>query len=261
MDKFQILALFDRDQRIDVEYPGMRREVTPSVVRHIDTSEKREGMVIFSRLDKANVEDAISEQVRFFENLGQDFEWKVYDHDLPSDLKERLATHGFVVEDAEALMVLDLEEAPEILWQPVLHNVKRIKGPQKIADILGIEQQVWNEDFSALGDYLQEALTHYPEQMSVYVAYVDGQPASTAWILFPRHSQFASLWGGASLGSYRKQGLYTSLLATRAQEAKARQVRYLTVDASPMSRPILERFGFERLAWTYPCKWKTRNPK
>jgi hypothetical protein len=46
---------------------------------------------------------------------------------------------------------------------------------------------------------------------------------------------------------------------TRAQEAKARQVSYLTVDASPMSRPILEKFGFEMIAYSYPCKWKLKS--
>lgn len=90
----------------------------------------------------------------------------------------------------------------------------------------------------------------------MYVAYVDGQPATAAWMLFPPHSQFASLWGGSTLRRFRRQGLYTALLAARAQEARARQVRYLTVDASPMSRPILEKFGFEVSAYSYPCKWE-----
>jgi hypothetical protein len=214
-------------------------------------------MVIFSHLDKANVEDVILEQVRHFSSLGQDFEWKVYGHDRPSDLKERLGAHGFIVGEAEALLVLDLKEAPEILWQPVIHKLKRIKDPEETADILSIEQQVWKDDFFALGDYLREALANYPDQMSVYIAYVDGKLASTAWIYFPKHSQFASLWGGASLSKYRKQGLYTALLAVRAQEARSRQVRYLIVDASPMSQPILEKFGFEMIALTYPCRWKT----
>jgi predicted acetyltransferase len=97
--------------------------------------------------------------------------------------------------------------------------------------------------------------------MSVYVAYVDEQPASAAWIYFPKHSQFASLWGGSTIRSFRKRGLFTALLAVRAREAKARQARYLTVDASPMSRPILEKFGFERIAYSYPCKWKRDSHK
>ena len=215
-------------------------------------------MLIYSQLNEANAEETIREQVNYFESIGQDFEWKVYDYDVPSDLKDRLGSCGFIVEEAEAITVLDLEDAPEILWQPVLHHVQRIIDPEKISEVLLVEGQVWNEDFSSLGHFLREALRKSPEQMSVYVAYIDKQPASTAWIYFPKHSQFASLWGGSTVPGFRKQGLYTALLAVRAQEAKARRVRYLTVDASAMSRPILETFGFEMIAWSYPCKWKNK---
>ncbi len=65
----------------------------------------------------------------------------------------------------------------------------------------------------------------------------------------------ASLWGGSTISGFRKRGLYTALLAVRAQEANARGVRYLTVNASAMSRPILEKFGFEVIAYSHPCKW------
>ena len=157
-------------------------------------------------------------------------------------------------------MVQDLEDAPPLFWQPVHHQVQRITNPEQVVDVLSVEQQVWEEDFSWLGKYLGETLRRYPEQMSVYVAYVEGQPASAAWTYFPKHSQFASLWGGSTVSSLRGQGLYTALLAVRAQEAKERQVRYLTVDASPMSRPILEKFRFEKIAYSYPCKWKRKVP-
>jgi arginase len=40
MNKSQMIALHDQDQRKDVEYPDLRREVMPNVVRHIDTSQK-----------------------------------------------------------------------------------------------------------------------------------------------------------------------------------------------------------------------------
>lgn len=259
MNKSQIIALYDQDQRRDVEYPDARREVTPSVVRHIDTSGSGEGSVIYSQLSDANADEVIQEQVRFFESIGQDFEWKVYDYDHPPDLKERLASHGFLIEDEEAIMVLDLDSAPEVLWQPARQSVQRITEPGKLSDVLTVQQQVWDEDFSWLSNYLGGALQKYPEQMSVYVAYVDGQPASAAWTYFPRHSQFASLWGGSTVGGFRKQGLYTALLAVRAQEARARGVRFLTVDASDMSRPILEKFGFERIAYSNPCKWEVKS--
>ena len=257
MDTSQIIRLYNDDQRKDVEYPDARREVTPTVVRHIDNSGSGEGAVIYSQLSEANADEVIQEQVRFFESLGQDFEWKVYDYDQPPDLKEKLASRGFQVEEAEAIMVLDLVHAPEILWQPTRQPVQRITEPGKLSDVLTVQQQVWDEDFSWLSQYLGGALQKYPEQMSVYVAYVDGQPASAAWTYFPKHSQFASLWGGSTVSGFRKKGLYTALLAVRAREARERGVRYLTVDASDMSRPILEKFGFEKIAYSYPCKWKS----
>ena len=92
--------------------------------------------------------------------------------------------------------------------------------------------------------------------MSIYVAYADDQPVSTAWIYCSPGSQFASLWGGSTLSEYRGQGFYSALLSIRAQEARDRGIRYLTVDASTMSQPILEGFGFEKIATTYPCKWQ-----
>ena len=259
MNKPQIIDLYDQNERINVEYPGARREVIPELVRHIDTIGSREGMIIYSKLSAANADAVIRQQMDYFESIGQDLEWKVYDYDSPSDLKERLASHGFIIEEAEALMVLDLADAPETLWQPIRQGVQRITDPEELGDVQTIEQQVWNEDPARIINYLGESLRKVPERMSVYVAYVNEQPASAAWVYFPEHSQFASLWGGSTVNSFRRQGLYSALLGVRAQEARRRQVRYLTVDASRMSRPILEKFGFELLAWSYPCKWKHKS--
>jgi GNAT superfamily N-acetyltransferase len=258
MDKEEIMALYTQDQRFDVEYPRMRREVVGEVVRLVHTDEDGEGSVIYSRLDEARVEAAIGEQVAYFEGIGQNFEWKVYDYDAPPDLKERLAAHGFEVEDPDAIMVLDLEHAPETLFRPTGHagDVTRITQPERIADVMAVEEAVWDGDYGHLGRSLAHTLAHHPHMLSVYLAYVDGVPASAGWIMFPDRSQFASLWGGSTLSEYRGRGLYTALLGARAREARERRVRYLTVDASPMSRPILEKFGFEAIAYARACKWK-----
>jgi len=255
MELSKLIALYDQDQRRAVEYATTRREVTPRVVRHLDTTSPRTGAIIYSDLDESNVEETIREEVRFFESLGRTLEWKVYDHDRPADLKDRLERYGFKIEEVEAIMVLDLEEAPSLLWEPVGGDVRRITDPQDLPDVFSVQQQVWDEDFSWLENNLGRSLQEHPDQTSVYVAYVDARPACSAWVFLPRHSQFASLWGGSTVSEFRKRGLYTALLAARAQEARARGRRFLTVDASEMSRPIQERFGFVRIAWSWPCKW------
>jgi hypothetical protein len=132
MNQTEIIALYDQDQRKDVEYAGARREITPNVVRHVDLSGRGEGAVIYTQLGETNAEAIIREQVAYFESLGQNFEWKLYDYDQPADLRARLEVHGFIVEEAEAIMVLDLEEASETLWQPVLHDVRRIMDGSQI---------------------------------------------------------------------------------------------------------------------------------
>jgi GNAT superfamily N-acetyltransferase len=92
--------------------------------------------------------------------------------------------------------------------------------------------------------------------VSVYISFQGHQPASVAWINFHPGTRFASLWGGSTLPQFRKQGHYALLLAARAQEARSRGFSLLTVDASSMSRPILEKHGFQYLATSTPCTWR-----
>jgi len=46
-----------------------------------------------------------------------------------------------------------------------------------------------------------------------------------------------------------------ALVWARAQEAIARECKYLTIDALPSSRPIVERLGFELLSMTIPYEF------
>lgn len=91
-----------------------------------------------------------------------------------------------------------------------------------------------------------------PEQLSVYIALADGEPASSAWIRFYPGRQFAELYGGATVARHRGQGLYTTRIKARAEEARRRGARFLRVDASAMSRPFLEKRGFVFLTNTRP---------
>lgn len=250
-----LIELFNEDQRRGAMFAGMRRERGPGFVRLVAERAGDSGMVVYSELEGADVEAAIEAQVAYFGELGQGFEWKVYSFDRPPDLKERLAARGFEVGEAEAVLVLDLAQAPERLLAPVRHSVRRLRHVDELDVVIGIEEAVWEEDFSALREYLRESLESAAERMSIYVAEVEGVAASAAWVYFAEGSQFGSLWGGSTLAGYRKRGLYTALLAARLQEAMARGARYLTTDASPDSRPILEKLGFGFLGYTWECNW------
>jgi GNAT superfamily N-acetyltransferase len=76
-----------------------------------------------------------------------------------------------------------------------------------------------------------------------------------AWVRFPSRTKFATLWGGATLAAWRGRGIYRALVAHRAKLAAERGCRYLEIDASDDSRPILERLGFVAVTTTTPYVW------
>lgn len=259
MNDREILALYDQDERINSVYPGSRREALGRIVRHVDLSGER-GLVLYSALDEASADGAIDQQIAHFEGIRQDFEWKLFDHDQPADLRQRLLKRGFVVDsdDAEALLILPLVDAPARLLAPVKHDIRRVTDPADIMTILSVQSAVTGGDYTMAGHRLARDLRETPEIVSIYAAYVDDKPVSSAWIYFNAASRFAGMWGGATLEPYRGRGIYTALVAVRVQEALARGVQFMTIDASPMSRPIVQKLGFRFMTMTYPCLWVCR---
>jgi predicted GNAT family acetyltransferase len=175
----------------------------------------------------------------------------VYDHDQPACLKERLLAHGFTAEEREALAVLDLRALPPSLQASAPPYIVRLTQPEQIDQLMDMESQVWGEPFDHLGRRLKRDLQQ-PRRLTVFGAVLDGRVVSGAWIYYHKDKPFADLYGGSTLPAYRQRGLYTALVAARAQEAITRGVRFVIVDASPMSRPILEKLGFEVLLYSQP---------
>jgi len=255
MNLDELRTLYDQDQRIDIQYPGMRRETSPYIIRHIDLSGDFH-TILFSSLNEDNAATIIRQEIDYFEQLGSDFEWKLFTHDKPDNLKERLAEHGFQVGEVEAILVLPLEEASPSLFQTVKHDVRRAADADSIRKMMVVQTEVEGEDHSWLADVLIDEWNADSEQLSFYAAYAGDKIVSSAWMRLPENSLFASLWGGATVEAYRGRGFYSALLAVRAQEARSRGRRFLTVDASPMSRPILEKLGFQLVSYSYPCHWR-----
>ncbi len=75
------------------------------------------------------------------------------------------------------------------------------------------------------------------------------------WIEYGPGTAFAELHGGSVLPEFRGRVVYSRLLEIRLRDASERRFAWLTVDAAPMSRPILEAKGFERLDVTWPMAW------
>ena len=121
-----------------------------------------------------------------------------------------------------------------------------------VRDLVRVGQEVFGEDYSALGSVLTAQLAHHPDSVAAVVAVTGDRPIAAGRVEFCLGTQFAGLWGGGTLPAWRGRGVFRALVAYRAALAAARGFRYLQVDASDDSRPILRRLGFVELATTTP---------
>jgi GNAT superfamily N-acetyltransferase len=254
MKKNNVLVRYDKDLRLRIMYPEARKEITNNVVRFV---RKAPGMnfVSFTFANEAKLHQVIHREVEYFRPLDQPFTWKVYDHDLLPSLKDELVTHGFVPdEDPAAVMVLDLKHVPAPLQEPIAAQVRRIDTVAGLKDVIHVLDKVWGGHNTWVNDRLGGHL-QVPGYLSIYAAYVHDQPVSIAWTYFPR-GHFATLHAGSTLAEYRKQGLYTSLLAARLKEIRERGYRFAVVEAGAMSKPIVAKHGFQQLTTVYDFEWK-----
>jgi GNAT superfamily N-acetyltransferase len=249
-----ILALYDKEMRLEMGIHKGRREVLPELIRHIYDDPERNSFIVYNTLSEENAEAVIEREIAYFRELGKRIELKAYRHDPLPDLHLRLAAHGFEVEEEpDYIMVLDLADPPTVLLERPTADVRQILDSAGLDDVMAVEEPVWNADYSWLKQELGMVLEERPDELAVYVAYVDGKPASSGWVYFHPGTHFASIWGGSTLPEYRKKGLYTALVAVRVQEAIRKGYQFLTIDAGSMSRPIVGRHGFQLLTTAYEC--------
>ena len=80
-----------------------------------------------------------------------------------------------------------------------------------------------------------------------FVAYRNGEPAGSGGMTFFDDLKFALIWAGGVVEEHRGNGVYTALLAARAQVARRRGLRRLGLYArEDTSAPIVDAHGFER---------------
>ncbi|MFI6052840.1 GNAT family N-acetyltransferase [Streptomyces violascens] len=249
----ELLAVFDRQMRENAlpDGPGAIVERTGDVVRQVGPGHVWNG-ILWSDLTAANADAQIAAQARHFASLGNECEWKLYAHDCPADLGQRLLAAGFEAEPEETVMVarvadlpLDVEPADGITLRPVTDA----PGVDLMAYV---HERAFGNDGARFRARLLAQFAEAPETVTAVVAMAGDVPVSAARMDFHPGTEFASLWSGGTLPEWRGKGIYRALVAYRTRIAVERGFRYLQVDASDQSRPILQRLGFTPLTVTTP---------
>jgi hypothetical protein len=197
----------------------------------------------------------IIRQRDYFAAKGQAVEWKTRGHDLPADLTDRLVAAGFQPEERETVVIA---ESAAIVARLSSHEfadgvtIRRTVEQVDFERIAAMESTVWGEDWSWLSEDFSGRIAADPDLFDVYVAEAGGEVVSAAWAVHKKGTDFTCLWGGSTLAEWRRKGIYKALVAIRARRAVELGYRYMQVDASDDSSPILQRLGFVAVTTTTP---------
>lgn len=198
----------------------------------------------------SSFQEKIKKEVQFFSDLKRNFEWKFFNLFHPDWVLNDLKNFGFEKGEEESLFLFDLKA--ENVFSHLKSNVvvRQIQTPDEFYEVGHLLNEVWNDDFSQLVDNLQQESSKSPEHVKIFGAFIEGHLASVGWIRM--YGGLGYLFGGSTRPKYRKQGAFSALIEKRAEVAIKNSCRYLIVDASDESAPILNKLGFEKIGITIP---------
>jgi hypothetical protein len=162
--------------------------------------------------------------------------WWLTERSTPSDLEQELLARGLQLVESDYLHagMLSTTAPPEV---PGI-EVRRVEtlADHAVARRLS-HPELSDERLAAEWELGGEAPT--------WIAYLDGRPASVGRAIYTRVGAY--LMGGSTAEWARGRGAYRATVRARWDEAVRHGTPALAVGAGPMSRPILERLGFEQV--------------
>jgi hypothetical protein len=199
------------------------------------------------RLEAHQVEAAVAEVRAFGRGRGYDYvTWWLGERTTPAGLTDRLLELGLAPEaDSSEMTSLWIDRSPA--GEPTV-EVRRVENVDEYLRALELDWEVWDVPEEKRAGYrpIQRDAWRLIEEsgrMSLYLAYLDGEPVGFGRAVFTPHA--AILMGGSTLPAARRRGVYTSLVHARWRDAVAHGTPRIAVSAGSMSAPILERLGFE----------------
>ncbi len=254
MSPAALLALYDDTMRRNVQIAGCSREITPFVTRCTTTTGSQR-YIMWHDFRESGVAACVEAEFNAVRGHAKVLMWKLYAHDTMHDeLREQLIAHGCNENDHSTLMATPVQSLIDVLSLGQKGTSSRLAIRELVtAKGLDAYQNIWDDvwpdapNSRYVDDY--RALIEKHEAGVAFFAGFDGEnPVTSGYMFHAPGAPFAMLCGGTTKAAWRRQHAYTGMLTVRAQAALERRAQYLAVEASPESKPILERLGFTALS-------------
>ena len=257
-DPASLLAAYDAHLRIE---GSGALSVTRLGPLRLFTYVGGQSCVTYPRLEGVDVEtlrrwvSAVVEHCTADEQIAQ-VEWKTRQHDDAPGLHDALVDHGFEQDEPESIMI---GEARSLAVDVALPDGVTLRTVTEESDVramcLMLDEAFGDQDSQRLVDELLHRLL-LRDGTELWVAEADGEMVAAGRLEPVAGTQFAGVWGGATLPRWRGRGLYRALTAARARSALAMGKTLIQSDSTEFSRPILERAGLVKVSTTTPYEWR-----
>ena len=223
MDRAGLLRAYDEQLRADAEVANAL-----AVQRHgplyLATYEGGQGFVTYRDLGTADVDDLVTAVMAHYlpDPAIEEIEWKTRGHDRAPTLHDALVGHGFVPDEPESIMVGQAAALTADVPLPDGVALRRITAERDVRAMCEMQDIVSGQhDADRMTRELLRRLRS-GEELELWVAGAEGRIVSAGRLEPVRDSDFAGVWGGATLPEWRGRGIYRALTAARARSALAR---------------------------------------
>lgn len=256
----RLLAAYDVQLRTDAETTSAVSVETLGPLR-LATLANHRGFITYRDLDGADeptIRRLVTEALEHYRSDPDivSVEWKTRGHDHAPGLFEALVDNGFESEDTESIMIGEAASLAVDVPLPSGVTLRRIHEESDVRAACAMQDFVFGSPPSlGMADATIRRLAIDPD-IEFWVAEADGQIVSAGRIDPVPGTDFAGIWGGATLAEWRGRGIYRALTSARARSALAKGKTLINSDSTEYSRPILERSGFLKVSETTPYVWK-----
>ncbi len=215
----------------------------------LDVAGPGSNFVYLARLPEPEADERINAVIAFHRERGIGFNWMVGPLDTPADLGERLERHGLLYAGSESVMVRRGLDDLEIPVNPELTiEIVDCHDPVKFSQAVRIITTCFHmpaEDVESWQKMWLDEFTHpIPgREELIYNALLDDKPIANARLIL--QGGLAYLGGAGTLPEYRGHKVYSTLLRKRLEDARTRGYEIAMIEAGPMSRRVVARYGFK----------------
>ena len=195
---------------------------------------------------RADEVDEVLEEVRSLlrERGRTSTQWEIGSRAEPANLVDLLLERGVKRDTDPYVVALVLTREPPPVPPGLV--ARRVETFEEYAAANAVQ---WAA-FAASADEIEESRAGLEERWRetvnvMHAAWLDGELVATGTSAPTEHGLL--LYGGATAPHARGRGAYRAVLRARWDEAVARGTPALITQGGSMSRPILERLGFERV--------------